>query len=63
MSPTIMPQSELTRKAVKWITEMQQDPNEDKTLQQLMEEAGMRFNLGPKDIEFLQRFFNQNTKA
>lgn len=57
---TIMPQSELTRKAVRWICEMQDDPAVDKTRQQLIEEAGVQFNLGPRDMEFLDRFFKQN---
>ncbi|WP_147821466.1 hypothetical protein [Salidesulfovibrio onnuriiensis] len=63
MPPTIMPQSELTRKAVKWICEMQEDPSVDKPLQQLLELAGMQFNLSPRDMEFLERFFKQNKKA
>jgi len=54
---TIMPQSELTRKAISWISEMQQDDS-DKSLDKLLEEAAVRFNLGPKDVEFLQRFYN-----
>lgn len=53
---TIVPQSELTRKAVAWICEeMESCP--DKELTALIEEAAMRFNLGPKDEEFLKRFF------
>jgi len=52
-----MPQSELTRKAISWISEMQQDDS-DKSLDKLLEEAAVRFNLGPKDVEFLQRFYN-----
>jgi len=55
---TIMPQSELTRKAVAWISEMQ-TADEEKGLQGLIEEAAVRFNLGPKDVEFLQRFYRE----
>ncbi|WP_319466821.1 hypothetical protein [uncultured Pseudodesulfovibrio sp.] len=55
---TIMPQSELTRKAVAWISEMQ-TADEKKGLQSLIEEAAVRFNLGPKDVEFLQRFYRE----
>ncbi len=53
-----MPQSELTRKAVAWISEMQ-TADEEKELQSLIEEAAVRFNLGPKDVEFLQRFYRE----
>jgi len=53
---TIMPQSELTRKAVAWICEKQEDGQGD-ALNTLIEEAAVRFNLSPKDVEFLQRFY------
>lgn len=53
-----MPQSEMTRKAVAWISEMlQEDGNKD--LVRLLEEAAVRFNLSPKDVEFLQRFYKE----
>lgn len=55
---TIMPQNELTRKAVAWISEMQEEARE-RGLTALLEEAAMRFNLGPKDVEFLQRFYKK----
>ena len=53
---TIMPQSELTRKAVTWISEMRES-DASKNWNALLEEAAVRFNLGPKDVEFLQRFY------
>lgn len=56
---TIMPQSELTRKAVAWISEML-EKNTGKSLVALIEEAAMQFNLSPKDEEFLQRFYKEN---
>ncbi|WP_338666829.1 hypothetical protein [Pseudodesulfovibrio methanolicus] len=56
---TIMPQSELTRKAVAWICELR-DNGDGRGLPALIEEAGVRFNLGPKDMEFLLRFFKEN---
>lgn len=55
---TIMPQSELTRKAIAWICEMQEE-EDAKSLSALMEDAAARFNLSPKDVEFLQRFFKE----
>ena len=54
---TIMPQSELTRKAVAWICEKQEE-DKGSALNLLIEEAAMRFNLSPKDVEFLQRFYS-----
>ena len=50
---TIMPQSELARKALAWISAERADSG--KPLPKLIEEACMRFNLGPKDAEFLRR--------
>ncbi|MEF2229537.1 MAG: hypothetical protein V3571_01285 [Pseudodesulfovibrio sp.] len=55
---TIMPQSELTRKAVAWICEKREECG-SLPLSALLEEAAMRFNLGPKDVEFLQRFYKE----
>lgn len=52
---TIMPQSEMCKKAVAWISDQLRETG--KPLAGLVEEAAMRFNLGPKDCEFLQRFF------
>jgi len=56
---TVMPQSELTRKAVAWVSEQQ---SAGKPLAQALEEAGLRFNLGPKDQEFLRGFFSGSAK-
>ena len=55
---TIVSNCELTRKAVKWISEQQDETG--KTYSVLLEEAGMRFNLSPKDMEFLDRFYKEN---
>ena len=55
---TIMPESEQSRKAVKWIDEQHRERPETR-LDVLIEEACQRFNLGPKDAEFLQRFFTE----
>lgn len=55
---TIMPKTELAKKALAWICEARQDS--EKTLEALIEEAAVRFNLGPVDVEFLLRFFKEN---
>lgn len=57
---TVMPQSELCRRAVAWIDEQLRET--DKPLSKLLEEASMRFNLGPSDCEFLQRFYTEDNK-
>ncbi len=51
---TIMPQGELLKKAIAWISEGQ---SQGKDRAKLMNEAAVRFNLSPKDMEALQRFF------
>ncbi|BDQ36164.1 hypothetical protein SYK_05240 [Pseudodesulfovibrio nedwellii] len=56
---TIMPQSELMRKAVAWISGKIKN-NPDSKFVALVEKAAVRFNLSPKDVEFLQRFFKKN---
>ena len=55
---TIISQHELTRKAIIWISEMKESGSE-KSLEALIEEAAIRFNMGPKDVEFLQRFYKE----
>lgn len=55
---TVMPEGEAIRKAVKWISDnLQDDPN--KSIQKLINEAIMRFDLSPKDGEFLTDFFRK----
>lgn len=55
---TIVPQSELTKKAVTWIGEQREES--DLPLKQLIEKAAMQFNLSPADVEFLTRFYKEN---
>ena len=55
---TIQPQGEDVRKAVKFIDEgLRYEP--DKTVQALIEAACLKFNLSPKDEEYLRRFFRK----
>ncbi len=51
--PTVMPEGELVRKAINWVLEMRKD--DARPLAVLIDEAAMRFNLGPKDCEALKR--------
>lgn len=55
---TIMDNKKLEQ-AIKWIDESLQA---GKNLSQLLQEVGMRFNLGPKETAFLERFFKSNSK-
>ena len=54
---TIMPQGELTRRAVKWIDEQRELT--DKPFAALIDQAAMQFNLSPRDTEFLTSFFTE----
>ncbi|MCG8566942.1 MAG: hypothetical protein MI747_17860 [Desulfobacterales bacterium] len=52
---TVQPQGESLRKAVQWIDE-QRKAKPDVTGPQLADEAAFRFDLSPRDSEFLMRF-------
>jgi hypothetical protein len=56
--PTIMPQGEDIRKAVKWISEERQS-HPGKKIAKLVEEASVKFDLSPADGEFLFKFFRE----
>jgi hypothetical protein len=52
---TVMPKGDQLRQAVKWISECRQEkepPDERK----LIERACLKFNLTPKDADYLARF-------
>ncbi|HET6515832.1 MAG TPA: hypothetical protein VFG09_11780 [Thermodesulfovibrionales bacterium] len=53
---TILPEAEQLRKAIKWISDAHlEDPGIP--LFKLIEEGSFKFNLSPKDEEFLMHFF------
>ncbi len=52
---SVQPEGEDVRKAVKWISE-ERKTNPGKKLTPLMDEAGMKFNLSPADMEFIRRY-------
>jgi hypothetical protein len=55
----IMPEGEAIRKAVKWISdELKENPN--KSLQKLANSAVLRFDLSPKEAEFLTEFYRKD---
>jgi hypothetical protein len=53
---TIMPKGENLRQAVKWISENRKE-DENAKIPLLIEKAGIRFNLSPKDEEYLRSFY------
>lgn len=55
---TIQPKGEPLRQAVKWISAQRQQ-DEGKALTSLIQEAALRFNLSPKDEEFLRGFYRE----
>jgi hypothetical protein len=56
---TVIPQGELTRRAIDWICEKAGGTPQPARVLVLIEEAAMRFNLGPLEVEFLERFFEE----
>lgn len=56
-----LPEGELIRRAVRWISE-QRESNLQSSLAGLIDEAGKRFNLSPRESEFLLLFFTTEPK-
>lgn len=56
---TIMPQTELVKRALVFIVEKQRD-NPDIKIHALMDEAGMRFNLSPAEARALEKLCREN---
>lgn len=55
---TIIPEGDAVKKAIRWIDQAKSD-NPQKKLIALMDEAGMKFNLSPKDSDFLFRLYTK----
>lgn len=58
---SIMPEGAAIRKAVQWVSKLREEGNTP--LPNLIEQACVRFNLSPKDCEFLNRFFTEGAAA
>ena len=58
---SIMPEGTAVRKAVQWISKMREEGNA--VLATLIDQASVRFNLSPKDGDFLNRFFSEQQAA
>ena len=54
----LFPDGEDVRRAVKWISDNLQDDS-DKPVTRLVQDAIFRFNLSPRDAEFLVGFFRE----
>jgi hypothetical protein len=58
----ILPEGEELRRAVKWISgNLETDPAQ--SVQKLVEEAIFKFDLSPKDAEFLIGFFRKRKEG
>lgn len=55
---TVMPEGESIRKAVKWISELRKGGS-SRTLDKLVEEACIKFDLSPKEANYLFDFFTK----
>ena len=59
---TIMPEGEKLRNAVKWISEKRKE-NPGANVAKLVDDAGLQFDLSPKDTQFLVRFVRDDTSS
>lgn len=58
---TIMPDSEHVQKAIKWVSANLEEQGGQK-LKSLVEQAVFKFDLSPKDTEFLTNFFRESSQ-
>lgn len=56
---SIIPHSELTKQAVAWVCDQRETKAATFDLAAAIEEACVRFSLGPMDADFLTRFFKE----
>ena len=59
---SIQPEGEDLRKATKWISDKLRYES-GVSLRKAIEEACVKFDLPPKDAEFLMRFFSEEEKS
>ncbi|MGD0277927.1 MAG: hypothetical protein ABSC11_01340 [Smithella sp.] len=58
---TIMPESEHVQKAIKWVS-ISLEEKDSQPLKKLIDNAILKFDLSPKDSEFLMKFFAERGK-
>lgn len=59
---TIQPKGEKIRQAVKWISS-ERIEDENRSIPKLIQEAALRFNLSPKEEEFLISFYKEEEQG
>lgn len=59
---SILPEGELLRRAVAWICE-ERECRPERSLSSCLDEAGMRYNLSPKDQRMLAELFTTDTSS
>ena len=59
---TIVPKGENVRKALKWISDNRLE-DENKSISRLIQEAGLKYNLSPKEEAFLVNFYKENESS
>lgn len=57
----LLPEGDDVRRAVKWVSDSIQD-NPDEPVGRFVQEAIFKFDLSPKDSEFLIEFFSKHKK-
>ena len=57
---TIQPKGEKMRQTVRWISEKLKE-DESRSVSALIQEAALRFNLSPKEEEFLRSFYKKDS--
>jgi hypothetical protein len=58
----LLPEGDDLRRAVKWVSShLQEDP--DQPVQPLVQEAIFKFDLSPRDAEFLVGFFGRRSEG
>ena len=60
--PTVIPEGENVQKAIKWVSANLEE-NDNQSLQKLIEKAVFKFDLSPKDTEFLTKFFRESQSS
>jgi len=58
----VQPQADALKKAIQWVAE-QRSSGTDKTPAALADEAAFRYDLSPKDSEFLIRFLKEEASS
>lgn len=59
---TIIPEGEAIKKAIKWISTMIEEQGEQ-NVRRFINEAIRKFDLSPKDAEFLIQFYKEGVRG